>query len=216
MTRKKAVIFDMDGVVSDTQRFHVVIESKLLKEFGIHMKPDDITKKYAGIADEVMFEELFKRKGINPNLIPEVVRKKWELMGQASKGRIKAIPHVVDLIHTLKANGFKLAIASGATNVFIHEVIHTLRLVDYFDTLVSTYDVTKGKPEPHIFLLAAEHLNVKPEESIVIEDGISGMIGAKAANMKCIGLVDDKTGNYPATKLVSSLKEVTINTIHLL
>lgn len=66
----------------------------------------------------------------------------------------------------------------------------------------------------YIFLLAAKRLGVQPEESVVIEDGTSGMIGATAANMKSIGLVADITADYPATKLVSSLKEVSINVIH--
>lgn len=214
MNKKKAVIFDMDGVVSDTQSFHVEIESALLKEFGIHMKPDAITQKYAGVPDEVMFEELFEQKGISIDLIPEVVRKKWDVMNKTTKGRIKAIPHAIDLIHMLKDHDFKLAIASSATKAFIHEVIDALELVNYFDTLVSSYDVEHGKPAPDIFLFAAKKLNVQPEEAIVIEDGISGMIGAKAANMQSIGLVDDINGDYPATKLVSSLKDVTVDMIH--
>ena len=212
--KKKAVIFDMDGVVSDTQSFHVEIESALLKEFGIDMKPAVITQRYAGVPDEVMFEELFSQRGISLDLIPEVVRKKWDVMNKTTKGRIKAIPHAIDLIHTLKDHDFKLAIASSATKAFIHEVIDALELVNYFDTLVSSYDVARGKPAPDIFLFAAKKLNVQPEEAIVIEDGISGMIGAKAANMQSIGLVDDINGDYSATKLVSSLKDVTVDMIH--
>ena len=102
-----------------------------------------------------MFEELFSQRGINLDLIPEVVRKKWNLMNKTTKGRIKAIPHAIALIHTLKDHDFKLAIASSATKAFIHEVIDALELVDYFDTLVSSYDVEHGKPAPDIFLLAA-------------------------------------------------------------
>jgi HAD superfamily hydrolase (TIGR01509 family) len=214
MNKKKAVIFDMDGVVSDTQSFHVEIESALLKEFGIDMKPDVITQRYAGVPDEVMFEELFSQNGISLDKVPDVVRKKLNLMNNTTKGRIKAIPHVIDLIHTLKDHDFKLAIASSATKAFIHEVINSLELVDYFDTLVSSYDVEHGKPAPDIFLFAAKQLHVKPEEAIVIEDGRSGMIGATAANMKSIGLVRKVNDDYPATKLVSSLKDVYIDMIH--
>ncbi len=216
MKRKKAVIFDMDGVVSDTQSFHVEIESMLLKDFGIDMKPDEITKRYAGIADEVMFIELFEKKGIDINCIPDVTRKKWDLMKKVTKGKITSIPYAIDLIHNLKKDGFKLAIASASTKVFISEVVKSLKIAEYFDTLVSTYEVKHGKPAPDIFLLAAKRLKVKPEEAVVIEDGRSGILGATAANMKSIGLVTDIKNHYPTTKLVLSLKDVSIDMIHKL
>jgi len=216
MKRKKAIIFDMDGVVSDTQKFHAEVESLVLKDFGIIMTPQEITETYAGIADEKMFAEIFEKYGVSVDLVGDAVLKKWDLMGKTASGRITGIPYAVSLIQSLKKNGFKLAIASASRKSFINEVMEALSIADCFDTLVSTQEVQYGKPAPDIFLLAAERLGIQPEEAIVIEDGRSGMIGASAANMKSIGLVADLTVDYPATKLVLSLGDVTIDMIHRL
>jgi HAD superfamily hydrolase (TIGR01509 family) len=216
MNNKKAIIFDMDGVISDTQKFHAEVESLLLKTFDIDMKPEEITKIYAGVADEKMFAQIFKNHGIKVDSVEKIVFKKWDLMRKVAHGKITEIPHAVELIQTLKKNGFKLAIASASTKAFINEVLLSLNISKYFDTIVSAQEVQNGKPSPDIFLLAAQKLGIQPEEAVVIEDGKSGMIGATAANMKSIGLVTDVNADYPATQLVSSLDEITIELIHKL
>jgi HAD superfamily hydrolase (TIGR01549 family) len=111
----------------------------------------------------------------------------------------------------LKENGFPLAIASASIKSFINLVVKELGLENIFDVLVSSTEVAKGKPAPDIFLLAAKKLGADPENCIVIEDGIKGMEAAKNAGMKCIGLVADKNGAYPADILVNSLTEIKID-----
>jgi HAD superfamily hydrolase (TIGR01549 family) len=212
----KAVIFDMDGVVSDTQGFHGQVESMLLEEHGIIMKPEQISSKYAGVQDEKMFAEIFEANGIVVNSIDDIILRKWEIMENTTRGKITAIPYAIDLIQSLKDNGFKLAIASASTKSFIDKVIDSLNVRQYFDVLVSSYEVAHGKPAPDIFLLAAKRLNVQPKEAIVIEDGRSGMIGATAAGMKSIGLIANTKNDYPATKLVSSLRDVSVDFIQRL
>jgi len=215
--RKNAVIFDMDGVVSDTQKFHAEVESLILRQHGIEMSPEAITKRYSGVADDVMFMEIFEEHAVNSHPpIDEIVVDKWNKMATVAKGRITAIPHVVDLIRILKKEGFRLAIASASTTIFIQEVLDELDLNEFFDTTVSAQEVKHGKPAPDIFLLAAERLGVEPEACIVIEDGRSGMIGAKAAGIPCIGLVEDTSEEYPATVVVRSLDQITPDLIHSL
>lgn len=213
---KKAVIFDMDGVVSDTQKFHAEAESLVLKKYGISMAPEDITYRYAGVSDDVMFREIFEENGIKLESADKLIFIKWDLMAQIAKGRIEAIKHAPELIKNLKQDGFKLAIASSSTKNFINNVLNELNLTDYFDALVSSEEVKKGKPAPDIFLLAASRLGAKAEDSVVVEDGKSGMIGAARANMKCIGLISDMKNKdeYPADKIVVSLSDVTPQAIH--
>lgn len=207
----------MDGVVSDTQKFHAEVESLILKSFGATMSPDDITKRYAGVADGVMFKEIFAEQGVkNHPPIDEIVMQKWDKMATVAFGRITAIPHAIELIEDLKNDGFKLAIASASTHKFINEVLSELRLTSIFDTIVSAQEVAHGKPAPDVFLLAAKRLGVAPSNSVVIEDGRSGMIGARAAGMKVIGLVDDVSADYPATLLVTSLAELSAKKIRKL
>lgn len=214
---KKAVIFDMDGVVSDTQKFHAEVESLILKDFGVILSPEAITKRYSGVADDAMFKEIFGENNVTDYPpIDEIVMQKWDKMAIVAKNRITAIPYAIELITNLKANQFKLAIASASTSIFIDEVLEELSITEFFDTTVSAQEVQNGKPAPDVFLLAARRLGVEPEECIVIEDGRSGMIGAKAANIPCIGLVEDLSEVYPATITVRSLSDVTIDLVHSL
>ncbi len=212
-----AIIFDMDGVISDTQKFHAEVESLLLKEFGIMITPDEITRNFAGVADDAMFKQIFTANKIcNNPPIDKIVMKKWDIMTDISRGRITAIPFAIELIQSLSGAGFKLAIASASTNEFIKEVLSELKLEKYFDANVSAQEVEHGKPAPDVFLLAAERLGVDPSESVVIEDGRSGMIGAAAAGMKVVGLVDDIRADYPANLLVSSLGDLTAQRLRCL
>ncbi len=212
--KKKAVIFDMDGVISDTQELHAEVESALLNEYGIVMTPEEIAREYAGVSDRAMFRELFERYTVLTGSVEDVVRTKWERMHQAKDGRMVPIPNAISLIQDLKREGFKLAVASASPKAFIDEVLRTLRISAYFDAVVSAEEVAKGKPAPDIFLLAATLLGVAPHEVVVIEDGRSGMIGARAAGMACIGLVSSGSGDFPATALVSSLSEIQPGMIH--
>lgn len=211
---KTAVIFDMDGVISDTQKLHTAVEIKILKRFGIYMTSEEISQKYAGVSDDVMFAEIFRKHKIKPKDISKVISEKWRIMEKLPRGRIKAIPYSLDLVNSLKKSGFKLGITSASTTKFITDVLKSLGIFDKFDAIVSASEVKSGKPAPDIFLLAAKRLSIKPSEAIVIEDGKSGMIGAIRAGMKCIGLVNDLKKKYPASKLVTTLKQISINDLY--
>lgn len=211
---KKAVIFDMDGVISDTQQFHAEVESKLLREFKIVLSPKEITKKYAGVSDEKMFKEIFTEYKTSIPDLTNLIFKKWGMMKEISKGKVIAIPYAIRLVNLLKENKFKLAIASASTLSFIEYVVTTLAIKDKFDTFVSAQEVVYGKPAPDIFLLAAERLRVAPKHCVVIEDGRSGMRGAKTAGMKSIGFVISIDENWPADMLVTSLNQLSATVIH--
>jgi len=206
----KAVIFDMDGVVSDTQKYQAETESKLLSKYGINISPDEITAKYAGVSDREWFKEMFARAG-QPVDIKKIVEEKRKMVFEIAAGHIQPIEGSLTLIKKLKENGFPLAVASASTKSFINLVMKELKLENIFDVLVSATEVVKGKPAPDIFLLAAEKLGVKPENCVAIEDGIKGMEAAKNAGMRCIGLVKNKNDHFPADILVNSLTEVKID-----
>lgn len=208
----KAVIFDMDGVISDTQKYHSEVESKLLERFHIQISPRELANKYAGVSDEEMFTEIFNKHGTAIKNLPAILAKKWELMRKISKKNIKAIPYALDLVISLKNKGFKLAVTSASRKTYILYILKILGIADKFDVIVSAEEVKRGKPAPDIFLLAVKRLAIRANEVIVIEDGLSGMLGAMKAKIKCIGLVSNKNGHYPATKIVTSLKQLeTIN-----
>lgn len=209
----KSIILDMDGVISNTQIFHAEVESKLLKKYGIFMTPEDITNTYSGVSDKEMFKEIFTKHQVNTEKLSDLIDEKWSMMKRAADGRIKAIPYAIELITLLKKEGFQLAIASASLLSFIDLVITTLHIKNKFTAIVSSQEVPFGKPAPDIFLLAAHRLDKKPSDCIVIEDGKSGMVGAKCAGMKCIGLVASNKIKMPATICVTSLQQINANMI---
>lgn len=214
---KEAIIFDMDGVISDTQIFHAAAESLVLKKYGIDLEPDRITDLYAGVSDDEMFADIFINNNM-PELLPaEAVVQKWQNMQKLATGKIRPIPHAARLIKELHESGLLLAVASSSPMDFIEEVLEELSLRQYFHALASAEEVAQSKPAPDVFLLAAQRLGVSPEQAVVIEDGRSGMESARRAGMYCIGLVSDVTDrSYPADTLVNSLADVQVNHIKAL
>jgi beta-phosphoglucomutase family hydrolase len=204
----KAVIFDMDGVISDTQNFHADTESELLRQYGIEMSSTEITKRYAGVPYVVMFAEIFSdHSKAMPGL--DIIKHKWDIIRRADARNIHAVPGASELITALHEQRVPLAVASASRAEFIQRVVAALELERYFTALVSADEVPRGKPAPDVFLLAAQRLGILPGECVVIEDGLSGMIGAKAAGMKCVALLTHvRAEDSPADVKIYSLGDV--------
>ena len=210
----KAIIFDMDGVISDTQHFHSGMDEVVLKRYGIDKTAKELEETYAGVPVKEIYNIEFQKNNLPLNDIPGLFDERWKKIIEQAEGNIKAIQGAIQLISKLKNKGFKLAVASGSIRIFVEMVLRELNLTDEFDAVVTGDDVEKGKPNPDIFLLAASRLKVNPKECVVIEDGINGMIAAKKAGMKCIGLVENnKKKDYPADLVVGELENITMEVI---
>lgn len=206
----EAVIFDMDGVISDTQKLHAKVESEILGEFGINISPEEVTERYAGVKTEEFFDDLLRSQP-KPYDLKELLNKKWKQMAEMGDVSVEAVEGSKELIQNLHGAGYKMAVGSASNFEYVERVIENLGLREYFGFLITGDMVKKGKPDPEIFLLAASKLGVEPEKCVVIEDGRSGMRAAKSGNMKCIGLVKSKTAEYPTSNLVLSLNEITLD-----
>ena len=209
----KAFIFDMDGVISDTQTLHLEVDKIVMRRYGITMKKE-MEEKIKGITDKDMFCKLQKIYGV-PRDIEKAIREKWEIMMEKARNEnsIKPVPGAIDLINMLEQKKFKLALASCSPSIFVETVLSKLGIKEKFEQITTGEDVQKGKPEPEIFLLTAKKLNVVPESCLVIEDSVNGMKAAKKAGMRCIGLVrDEKEGKpssfYPADFVIRDLGEI--------
>ncbi len=213
----KAVIFDMDGVISDTLPIHCEAESKLLLKYGIQMSPQEILRDFNAVPDRLMFETIFKRFKCNVD-IEKVENEKWELFKQLAKDGIQTIPGSLELINLLIKQGFILGLASSAPFRIINLVLETLRIKEKFQAVICTEEVQNGKPAPDIFLLAAEKLKVNYKECIVIEDAIRGIQAAKAAGMKCIAITTTSKRNElkNADKIIDSFSELNVKEIQSL
>ncbi|MEK6969247.1 MAG: HAD family phosphatase [Nanoarchaeota archaeon] len=206
----KGIIFDMDGVISDTQKLHSKIESQLVGECGVKITPEEITRRYSGRRTREVFEELLKSQGIKSDL-DLLMNKKWSQMEKLASESVDAIDGSIELIKRLSSEGYLLAVASASNLNYVQSVLRTLDVIDQFRYIVSGDMVSKGKPDPESFLLAASKINVTPENCLVIEDGRSGMEAAKKGKMFCIGLVKNNREPYPTKYLVTNLSEITPN-----
>ena len=208
----EAVIFDMDGVLSDTQKLHAEAQSKILEEYGVKMSPEEITRKYAGKPPGTLFRE--ESPASDP--MQAHAKKQDVLYELVERDGVEAIDDSRRLVRELEGK-YELAVASSSQPDFIQEVVDTLGISEDFEVIKSASEVPDGKPSPDVFLETADEIGVKPEDCLVIEDGRSGMKGATEAGMVCIGLVKD-SGEYPAHETVNSLSELdkqTVERIHI-
>jgi HAD superfamily hydrolase (TIGR01509 family) len=204
----QAVIFDMDGVISDTQVLHSTVESRLLARFGILIAPEEITRRYAGVRTRDFFAGLLATQSL-PYDLDDVLAEKRDAMLELARQWVQEIPWSVALIRRLANNNIPLAVASSSNAPYVMTVLDELQIADYFKVVVNGDMVQQGKPHPECFLLAANLLWVSPAQCVVIEDAINGMLAAQDAGMHCIGLVADPTLSYPTKHLVTTLAEIT-------
>lgn len=212
----KAVIFDLDGVISDSQRLHDKANAEILRSYGIKISPQAITNRWAGIPQRKVFEGIFKDNNIQPD-IDKAVFDKWELV-KKNIGKIKEIPGATKFIKKLHEEKYSLAVASSANADFINRVLNVLKIISYFIAVVDADEVRHGKPSPDIFLKTAEKLNINPSGCLVIEDAPTGVQAAKSAGMICVAITTthSKEELKLADIIIDSFKELTIPLINSL
>ena len=203
----KAIICDHDGVIADTQKLHAQIESDIFAEHGITIAPGEITRRFAGVSGKDMFPQVFSEAGKTPPDLEKISKVKWDRMMQR-EAEIEAIDGSCEFIRYVNGIGYSLAVASASRLEFLELSLQKLGIRDRFYAIASSREVPRGKPAPDVFLLAASRLGIEPKHCVVIEDGISGMIGAREAGMQVIALVEDMTREYPADLIVPSFWEI--------
>lgn len=200
------VILDMDGVISYTQHIHARLECEVLATLGLIVEPEEITRRFAGVSNRDMFATLFAEAGRESPYCAEISDDlARRFFGCASE--IVAIEGTVERIKDLHGRT-PLAVASASRPEVIDLVLTSVGVKDRFSAIASSREVKRGKPAPDVFLLAAERLQVDPRDCVVVEDGVSGMLGARAAGMRCIALAHDDRTDYPADLVVRDLRHV--------
>ena len=182
----EAVLFDMDGVIIDTEPFFLRSESMLLKEFGVDTELE-YHFRYQGTTHEYMWETMKNEFNLDAPVGELVERANVIRNRLMDEDGLQPIPGVIPFIARLHEAGVPLAIASSSPLTDIHKAVKALDIEKYFSYFVSGESVAHSKPAPDIFLDAAENLNAKPENCVVIEDSKNGVASAHAAGCTCIG-----------------------------
>jgi HAD superfamily hydrolase (TIGR01509 family) len=190
----EAVLFDMDGVLLDSEEFITKAGILLFKEKGYKVDPVDF-KDFTGMGEDRFLGGVAEKYNISFDVSVDKARA-YEIYREIVRGKLKPLPGVEEFIGKCKKQGLKIAIATSADKIKMETNLAEIRLpVDLFDASVNGLEVEKKKPDPEIFLKAAGKLNVSPENCLVVEDAISGVNAAKSASCKCLALTTSFSKN---------------------
>jgi len=210
---KKTILWDMDGVISDSYSFHFAAWQETFVKRGIKFTKEDFTKLF-GTRNDFIIGTIMGREFPERD-VKIMVQEQEETFRRKATGGIKPFPGVVRLLNALKKGNFKLGLVSSAPKENIDLVLNELNLAGIFNCIVSGQEVSGSKPSPQIYLLAAQKLEVTPNDCVVIEDSPLGVKAAKTAGMKCLAI----TNTHPRQKLeeadrvVDSLENVDLITL---
>lgn len=180
----EAFVFDLDGVIVDTEPLHLLATQRALALVGRVLTEGEYYQRYVALTDQELFEALLGDE--NPE-VERLVRRKQrcyrELMGEGVKG----YPDVVAFIQRAVGT-FSLALATGSTREEAEAILTALGLREAFGVVVSCEDYAHGKPHPEPYLIAARNLGLSPERCLAVEDTVDGVRAAKGAGMACLAL----------------------------
>jgi len=182
----EAIIFDMDGTLVDTEPFNTEIERR---QFGLNniVISDEEHQKYLGVASDAMWKEIAEQHKLKVRVEELITQNHSEsLRFFAEVAEIPVMPRLVELLEKLQAKKYPLAVASSSTPEIIDLILKKTNLKKYFQVIISAEQAGESKPEPDVFLLAAQKLGIQPANCLVIEDSPNGIKAAHAAGMTCV------------------------------
>ena len=209
-----AAIFDLDGVVVDSEPLHYLSEKEMLSKRGVNLRRSDI-KEIVGRTEMEGIQYLKDRFGLKDSA-KQLYEEKQRIYKRMLRKAVKPRPGLFNLLNSLEDEGMTLAIASSAPRENIDIVLKALGIEDKFRAVVSGDDVERGKPSPDIFLLAAQRIGIKPKNCLAIEDAQNGVEAAKRAGMTCIAVPNQFTQDQDfsrADAVVQGLEDIDLKFI---
>lgn len=204
----KAVIFDFDGLLVDSEPIYVNSNKRFLTERGV--TDFSIIEKIFGMRAEETFELMKSTFGFEESVEELMNTRNGYILEDFNNGKLELMPDLKKVLNILKTK-YSLSIGSSSKRVLLQTAMEIHNLTEYFPLIVCGDDVIKGKPEPDIYLKVAEKLNVHPSECIVLEDAPNGVLAGIRAGMKTIAIPNEQTKGltFPhADYFVSGLREV--------
>ena len=186
---KTGFIFDLDGVIVDTAKYHFLAWKKLADELGIVFTEED-NERFKGVSRKRCLEILLEMGGLEASkeqIEAWLHEKNEDYLSYIYKmDESEILPDVPKVLNYLKGKKIPMALGSASKNA--RSILEKVNLLSYFDTLVDGNDVTKAKPDPEVFLIAAGKLNVDPKNCVVFEDALAGIEAANNAEMTSVGI----------------------------
>lgn len=191
---KKAFIFDLDGVIVDTAKYHFLAWQKIANELDIDftLEHNELLKGVSRIRSLDIILELGKVTASQEDKNKWLIQKNEEYLTYlVDMDQSELLPGVLTMLQYLKEKNQPIALGSASKNA--RPILEKTGIRHYFDAVVDGNDVTNAKPDPEVFLMAAKLLNIKPEDSIVFEDSVAGVQAANIGNMTSVGIGEAST-----------------------
>ena len=179
----RGVVFDLDGTIVDSEENYFQSDVRILARRGATLTREH-KARFIGYGNRYIMERFIGEFGL-PDTPERLLEEKNEEYLVLARENTVVFPEMRALIEALSSRGIPMAVASGSSPVVISEILGMTRLRSYFSAAVSSEDVPNGKPEPDVFLEAARRIGASPEETLVVEDAVYGVMAAKRAGMRC-------------------------------
>jgi len=206
-----AVIFDLDGVLADSETWWSRIDAKLLADYGASYHGEH-HQNVVGVSYRIAVEFYKKAFGLSA-ATEEMMRRRGEIATEFFGNRIGLFPNVKEVLEQLRLMKLHLAVATSSVSASARPFLDRHQLTGFFEVIVTGEDVEHGKPAPDIFLCAAEHLGIPADACLVVEDALPGVAAAKAAKMRVAAIpdrrfVDPRDYEKKADYVLGSLMEL--------
>ena len=213
----KAVIYDMDDLMVNSDPLHIVAWEKLLTEYGHKFSdlPESTRSNFIGKRVSDICEEIINTLNLDTDF-ESFYEKRIKLFLDIVKDKLEVMPGLLYSLKLFKSNDYKIALASSGAQVYIDLVLDRFNIRDYFDVIVSGDSVKKGKPNPETYTVASNMLGFNPEECVVLEDAKNGIDAAIDAGCSCLAIINPNTppqDQSRATLILNSLEEITLSKV---
>jgi beta-phosphoglucomutase len=209
----KGCLFDLDGVIVDTAKYHFKAWRRLANELGFDFTEED-NEHLKGVSRMESLELILKMGNHSMSEADKeawaIKKNDWYLEYVANMDASEILPGVVDFLNGLKARQIKIGLGSASKNA--PGILRQIGLYDYFDVIIDGNQTTKGKPDPQVFLMGSEALGLQPQECIVFEDAPKGAEAAKRGGFYCIGIGTPQSLPF-ADETIASFAEISANDV---
>ena len=187
MAQLKAVLFDMDGVLVDSEEFIADAAVRMFAEKGYTVRHEDFIP-FRGYGENKFLGGVAAKYDIPLDLEPDKART-YEIYCTIVKGRLNPLPGSVEFVHRCRDEGYRTALVTSTDYIKMMANLEEIGLAHgAFDTLINGLDVERRKPHPDIYLLAMKRLGVAPQDCLIVEDAVAGVASAIAAGARCLAL----------------------------